>query len=323
MAVTAKFDKSIRRRLSEKYRSAGDFVRLGSPYADGYWTWEIAEGSDAFRDEPITLGLRHTFVAALDFLSRREDAGRSSAGVRLPLSQTRELLVLAAGGIQAVAELTSRTAAKDEVVRRASIGAVARASLEHSATAVWVLAGEDRDERLARALLLEISGVEQLIKYFFEARAGSGIDDLLWARDAYVKVAMEDLGAEVDLERIPKIDGMQVPKKTELIEQAIGRNPYPELSSFAHPNPFHGSTLESSSGGREGQFVTVGGSTIHTEARLVEPTLLSFGVALAMVARYVGSEQAEGIVPWLESCVDIWSEWCGENGCGDNAQTDE
>lgn len=315
LAVSEEFDHGIRERLTEQYRRAGEFLRLGAPYADGYWTWNVAAGSDAWHDGTIALRLRHTFIAELEFTSVGDHPRLSTSGVRLPVSQVRELLVLAAGGVHAIAGLNSQSSSKDEVVRRASIGAVARSSLEHSASAIWVLRGEGRDGRLARALLLEITGIEQLLKYLGAARSTGEIGDLLTARDAYVKVAKEELGVVVDLERVPKLDGMQVPKKTELIEEAIGGNPYPELSSFAHPNPFHGSTLESTSGGRDGQFMTVGGSTIHTESRLVEPTLVAFAHALVLVGRYVGSSEAVDIRAWLESCVGIWNEWCDRNGC--------
>lgn len=314
MTVPAKFDQDIRTRLAAQYRRALTLVRLGVPFNEGYWSWEAEPSSPADVDSPAALRLPHTFIAELSFSTHEAHQDRRH-GVKIPLSQARELLNLAAGGINALAAVTALGSAEDDIARRASIGTIARASLENSATAIWVISGDDRDERLKRALLLEITGIEQLLKYIGSARATGETDDLRRSRDAYVKLAEDDLKLDVTLNGVPKIAGTQVPKKTELIEMAVERNPYPELSSFAHPNSFHGATLATYSGGKDGQFFNVGSSSFHTEGRLAEPALHAFALALVNIADYVGYSGPLPLSEWITKCVQLWNQWCTRNGC--------
>lgn len=314
MTVSERFDQDIRNSLAAQYRRAPTLLRLGEPFKEGYWSWTAEPSSPASLDSPAALRLPHTFIAELNFSDREELQDRRH-GVKIPLSQARELLNLAAGGINALAAITALGSAEDDFARRASIGTIARASLENSATALWVISGDDRDERLKRALLLEITGIEQLLKYIGTARATGEVSDLLRSRDAYVGLARDDLKLEVTLNGVPKIAGTQVPKKTELIEMAVQRNPYPELSSFAHPNSFHGATLATYSGGTDGQFFTVGSSSVHTEGRLAEPALHAFALALIRIAEYVGHRDPLPISEWITECVTLWNKWCTMNGC--------
>ena len=305
----------MRARMSSELRSAADILRLGEPDREGQWAWRVAPDSAACSDGLVMLRLPHTFVAEIDLMSRTPEPKVASGGVRVPLSQARELLSVAAGGFGAIAAVTEIDSPEGSAVRRASIGSIARSSLEHSATATWVLSGGDRSERLKRSIILEVSGIEELLKFLGDARISGETGDLIHARDAYVKLANDELGLGVSLGKPPKIDGLQVPKKTEIIEAAIGGNPYPELSAFSHPNSFHGSTLESHSGGREGQFFNLGDSTMHTEGRLVEPALASFAVAVATVAGYTGSAGSSSLTEWATRCFELWKEWCRGNDC--------
>lgn len=314
MTVPEKFDQDIRTRLAAQYRRALELVRLGEPFNEGYWSWKAEPRSSASEDSPAALRLPHTFIAELSFSDHEELRGRQH-GVKIPLSQARELLNLAAGGINALATITGLGSAEDDIARRASVGSIARASLENSATALWVIGGGDRDERLKRALLLEITGIEQLLKYIGSARATGEVDDLRRSRDAYIKLAKDDLKLDVTLNGVPKMAGMQVPKKTELIEMAVERNPYPELSSFAHPNSFHGAILAKSSGGKDGQFFNVGSSSVHTEGRLAEPALHAFALALVKIAEYIGYQGPFSLAEWITDCVKLWNQWCARNGC--------
>lgn len=314
LTVSEEFDQDIRTSLAAQYRRALSLVRLGEPFNEGYWSWSVEKDSPASADLPTALRLPHTFIAELDF-SDLDDRRERHHGIKLPLSQARELLNLAAGGINALATITALGGAEDDIARRASIGAIARASLENSSTALWVISGRDRDERLKRALLLEITGIEQLLKYMGSARVTGEVDDLRRSRDAYVKLVEDDLKMDITLSGVPKIAGTQVPKKTELVEMAVDRNPYPELSSFAHPNSFHGATIALFSGGKEGQFFNVGSSSVHTEGRLAEPALHAFALALVEIAEYTGHRGPLQLSEWITACVNLWNRWCRRNGC--------
>lgn len=317
VAVSEKFDRRIRASVASQYRRASDLVRLGAPHDDGYWVWNASPASIARADRATRLRLPHTFVAEVNALAL-EIAGEQEGegdGVNLPLSQARELLVLAAGGLGAIASVTQLTSAGSAHIRRASIGSIARTSLEHSATALWVIEGASRQERLKRAILIELDSIGQILKYLPRARPSGEVSELLRAQSIYVDVASTELGLKVEVERTAKIGGEQVPKKTELIDRALSYEAYPELSAFAHPNSFHSSVLSRTSGGYSGQFFTIGESTLHTEARLVEPALLAFGTALIAVARYIDVDDCGSVRIWLESCATLWGQWCRRNGC--------
>lgn len=317
MPVSEKYDRALRSRLAAFYRRAPELLRLGAQDVQGEWVWEISPGSRALGDSVRHLGLPAAFVAEVNALAQGlvDESAEGLEGINLPLSQARELLTTAAGALQAAAAMTQLTSTGSETVRRASLGSIARAAVENSVRVVWVLEGNNREERIKRAVLVELKSIDQLLRYLPQARLTRNDQDLLSARDVFVRLVKDELDLEVELHESPTIGGLQLPNISKEIGRVLTDDSYVELSTFAHPNSFQASVTSSWSSGSNGQYVIVPESSVHTEARLVRPALLAFEKAVGAVSDYIGQEEDGRIERWVESCMELWNDWCSRNGC--------
>jgi hypothetical protein len=222
----------------------------------------------------------------------------------LPLTQARALLKDAAGALAAIGVLT---VSEDELVRFAGIGPLARACAERAATVHWMMSGEDRDGRLRRALLVELSGIEALLRYLPHARLSRRDADLVAMKDRLLDLARENFADCDDDGRM--IGGERLPSLTDRVNGASSPYGYAELNVFTHPTGhLHVTATDWSTGGyRQAAFLPE--STIHDEGRLCEAAILPFVEALADVAVYIQVPDDPGLADWMERCAATWVEW--------------
>lgn len=263
------------------------------------------------------LGLPSSFVAEVNTRAEKiiGDAEDHPDGINLPLSQARELLTTAAGAAEAAATLTQLTSAGSEMTRRASLGSVARTAVENSLRVQWVLEGNTKEERIKRAVLVELKSINQSLRYLPAARLNNNDRDLRHAQEVYVKLVEDELGLDVDLHETPKIHGLQLPNIGREAQRVLRDESYIELSAFTHPNSYLASVTSSYSAGEKGQYIIVPESTLHTEGRLMQPALTAFVKATTSVAEYLGRDDNTELVTWISTCADLWDEWCERNGC--------
>lgn len=305
MTVGLEFDRGIRARLAAHFSHAPIVLDLGVCDTAAN-VWRVSPGSPAHGEQGINTNMFTYLAPEIDDLS---------LGMNLPLTQARALLMDAAWALEAVGIMTTQPEAR---VRFAAIAPLARSATERAATVVWVIGGRHRNQRLRRALLVEIRGLDHLMAYLPTIRKDSDDRDLRAMRRRLLEIADSEAGGHVldKRGRLLSIGGETTPRYGDLVTQATGPTAYPELSVHTHPTGYlHAASSEWSGGGgghRQASFVVR--STVHDEGRLCEPAVLSFGKALALVAGYIGVVHDQA-VDWVREIAATWGEWCTENGC--------
>ena len=304
MAVTSAFDMEVREALGDALRDSISAVRLGAERDEqGSWLWVPAPGSAAASE-------RQSLRSFPYFINEfRADCER---GTNLALSQAREMLADAAGSLAAIGELT---VVRDPSVRRASIGPVARACAERAATTFWVISGGDEKDRLRRALLVELAGLDRLLKLLPGTRSEGKVDDVEVARDEFIRISTATFSTCERGKRGWTIDGHSMPSLTDRVQAVTTSVNYAELNVFTHPTGYvmaaHSETVRAG----HGQVATVPESSLHDEGRLSEPAVLAFARALEVVSAYLGADARGELTAWAASIAALWARWCRANGC--------
>lgn len=301
MNVTSEFDARVRRDLSAAYRRAPALLGLGA-LDEARNVWTNAAGSAATREPLIETGLLVYAVAELD-----------SGGVNLPLSQARSLLSDAAATFKALASITVDD---DTAVRFSAIAPLARSITERASTVAWILAGPNAEQRLQRSLLVEIRGLEFLLKYLPEIRNDRDSSDLVHARNRFLQIADDDAGGfAVDKKgMVLSVGGERRATLTSIVSEMTTPHTYAELSVHTHPTGYLQVASSETSSGGGGQVWFHRKSTVHDEGRLCEGAVLAFGRAVVTVANHIGSE-AGPVYAWTTDVVEHCREWCHANGC--------
>lgn len=298
--VASEFDATVRAALSNAYRRAPTVLRLGM-LDDARNVWNIAPGSPAEREPLIETRLFMYLAAEID------------RGTNLPLSQARSLLADAAAIFKVLGLVILE---HETALRFASIAPLARSIAERSSTVAWVLTADDAEKRLQRALLVEIRGLEFLIRYLPDVRVDRDASDLEHARERFLEIAEVDAGGyELDRARwVLSVGSETRPTLTSIVADSTTPSAYAELSVHSHPTGYlHVASTEWSSGGH-GQVWFERKSTVHDEARLCEGALLAFSKALIAAADHIGAN-TRPVYEWAAGITNLWQDWCAENGC--------
>jgi hypothetical protein len=300
-SITPEFDDRVRADLSAAYRRAPAILELGV-LDRSRGVWRIGRGSPAEREPLIETRLFMYLAAEIE------------GGTNLPLSQARSLLADAAAAFGALGLVTREG---DVALRFASIAPLARSIAERASTVAWVLTGGSGKQRLQRALLVEIRGLEFLLAYLPEVRVDRDSSDLEHARQRLLEIADVDADGFV-LDRrgsVLTIGAETRPTLTSLVSGATVPSAYAELSVHAHPTGYlHVASTEWSSGG-SGQVWFERKSTVHDEGRLCESAVLAFERAVVGVADHIGCDSRPAY-EWVARIADLWQQWCRANGCG-------
>jgi hypothetical protein len=299
-SVTPEFDAKVRADLSAAYRRAPAVLDLGM-LDETRNIWKIGPGSHAERELLVKTRLFMYLVAEID------------GGTNLPLSQARSLLADAAATFVALGLLTIE---EDSALRFAAIAPLARSIAERAATVAWVLTASTAEQRLRRALLVELRGLEFLLAYLPEARRNRNGSDLEHARDRFLEIADVDAGGyELDKKGLVlRVGGETRPTLTSVVSEATVSAAYAELSAHAHPTGYlHLASAEWSRGGN-GQVWFERKSTVHDEGRLCESAVLAFARAVVAVADQIGCNSLPA-TEWAVGIARLWGKWCRSNGC--------
>lgn len=301
MPISSERDEEIRLRLAGQFRSVLDVI--DPPNVDG--TWPIESGSPASTDALLTTGLPNFIVAEV-----------SAGGVHLPLTQARSLMEEAAVSLVV---LGVHTLANDPALRAAGIPPVARAAAEKAATAFWVLDPPDSSVRLTRSLVVEIAGLDSLLRFFPQIATEDGPEQRLrTARATLIQIAERDCGpVEYDKRDRLSIDGIALPSLTKRVKDASGQdNAYAEQSASTHPTGHAALVQATDSWGCGPVVIYRGASTLHDEGRIVSPAAMSFARTAMAIANLIACRPIyDAAVSWLSGIADTWVEWCAENGC--------
>ncbi|WP_395156962.1 hypothetical protein [Ilumatobacter sp.] len=300
MPISPERDDAIRLRLAEQFRSAGEVIDPMS--VEGIWP--IGPGSAASNDRLLTTGLPNFLVAEV-----------SAGGVHLPLTQARSLMEEAA---MAFVSLGLQSLAGDPALRAAAIPPIARAAAEKAATAFWVLDDPDSTMRLNRSLVVEIAGLDSLLRFYPQIATEDGPEQRLRAaRDTLIHIAERDCGPVRYKRTRLSINDVALPSLTQRVKNASGQdNAYAEQSASTHPTG-HATLVRSTDSRGSGPVVTYrGSSTLHDEGRIVSPAAVSFARTATVVAQLISCRPIyDRAAAWLPGIADSWSEWCSENGC--------
>jgi hypothetical protein len=304
--LSRRSDRRLRTELAALYRQAVEVVDFGQE-----WPWTPSKESVAANEPRLVTGLQAFLVAEI----------AEGNGLNLPLTQARSLLREAAGCFEVLAALTVM---ESPVARLASVGPVARSAAEKSSTARWVLAGEspfvdpsDRTGRLTRALIVEISGIEQLLRFFPEIAREDTQEFLQAARTKLLTLAEVECGpVEVTKKQsLRSIAGVSLPSLTQRVSLASGNQFYAEQSAGTHPTGHSAVLTSHSSWAGDGIVYYETRSTVHGESRLVEPAVMAFCAGLARVGQLIEPLEAWSVERWAIELADKWTEWCVANGC--------
>lgn len=300
-SVTPEFDARVRADLSTKYRRAAAVLDLGV-LDETRNVWRIGAGSPAEREPLIETRLFMYLAAEID-----------SGGTNLPLSQARSLLADAAATFAALGLLTVE---HEPALRFAAIAPLARSITERASTVYWALKGSTAEQRLKRALLIELRGLEFLLAYLPEVRVDRDASDLEHAKGSFLEIADVAAGGYV-LDRrglVLSVGGETRRTLTSVVSDATVPFAYAELSVHAHPTGYlEVASTEWSSGGR-GQVWFDRKSTVHDEGRLSESALVAFVKAVVAVADQIGAD-SRPVYDWAAGIISLWQEWCCANGC--------
>lgn len=303
MAVSPMFDMEVRAKIRDALRRSLTVVRLGADDDQVGWLWAPATGSAAASERQS--------LRCFPYVISDLGAG-ALPGTNLALSQSREMLADSAGSLTAIGELT---VIDDPCVRRSSIGPLARACAEKAATAFWVMKGLDEDDRFRRALIVELAGLDRLLQLLPATRSGGTVGDVEAARDEFVRIGKATFSSCEKGRRGWTIDGHSMPSLTDRVQSVTSFTSYAELNVFTHPTGHVMAAHSRVSSARQGQVATAPESSVHDEGRLTEPAVLAFGRALEVAAAYMGIDARAELMDWAASIADLWSRWCGANGC--------
>lgn len=304
--INARLDRKIRKEMAEHYARATEILNLRSADSESPGVWVVAPGSSAESDAGVSTRMWSFLVAEInDKVS--DGPGESN----LPLTISRALLETAAGGLAAIAELT---VSRIEPARLAGIGSLSRSVAEHAGTAHWIVSGSDRDTRLRRAILVELNGIRQLLRYLPDARVNRDASDLEAAYAHFTEIARENFTNFDDGKPI-RIDGKSMPNLTDRVVGVIGREQYAELNVFTHPTGYLSSTYSHGTSGAHRQTAFVRRSTLHDESRLGLAAATAYAFALVGVAAYISAPIADTVGDWLGACGNASDAWCEANGC--------
>jgi hypothetical protein len=305
VTVSTDFDTGVRDALAVAYQRVHRIVfpddSLVSPAP-----WTAAPGSEAEAAPLIELPQRWITQAS---------------PIDLPLSIAHGFMAEAADQIATIGTLQSAP----ESVRFATIGPLARAASERAATVRWLF---DRaltvDQRLARALVLELHGSERLLSFLrsnprqtpeFLERLIDEMASIAEARFGVGQVARNKKGG------VLAVTGERLPSKTDLFRSGSAGTPewgaacYGELSVFTHPTSESRAFLSNEYMVAERQLIFAPRSSVHDEGRLMEPCLLILSEACVLVFAYLGRDLITEVREWNLSAVQLWQSWCTENGC--------
>lgn len=306
MAVSEDFDTRIRQQLSELLRAARHHILLSAEHQES--GWHPREGSEAQSEPGIDLDLWHIVVALSD------------EGVDLPLTVARALLSEAADQLAGLADLQ----VAEHYLRFASTGPLARASAERSFTVCWIFSASTRQERVARSLIFELSGMDRLLAYP-NATADRDTEPLRRTKEALVNAATSIFGeTPVVFDKrgnVLEVFGERLPSRNALFKASYTSDPlagagsYGELSVLTHPTGHARAESAERWLVQSRQIVYVPRSSVHDEGRLLEPAVLGLALGGARVGAYLGLETR--LAEWAESIADTWVMWCRENGCRD------
>lgn len=313
MTVTEDLDREVRKGL--RALLASTFSRLGmvSASAGDSMTWDVNEGSPASAAILMTRGTWDWTVAGLN------DAGGADPVLTVAGGFLRE----AADGLALAGHIQTLTAE----ARVAGLGSVVRTATEKLVTAAWLLDTGSPESRLARAVLIELDGIQWQMRYLEDAGEYQAHEELQAEHDGIVQAVDDVLGAKAvkrgSGKKVIRVAGEQLPTKTALFNHVLsgdemnrGRAMYGEHSIFAHPTGYRQAVFSEPLRGVEGtQIVYANRSNVHDEGRLFEPALLALAHAMTSVGDYIGQNLRPAATDLLTSVADLWQEWCTANGC--------
>jgi hypothetical protein len=306
--ISEERDRELRAQLAALYRQAPTVI--GFTGTDSDPLWPIHSDSIAARCPGIETGLPAFFVAELD-----------QRGLDLPLTQARVLMNEAASCFVVLAELT---VLPSDATRLAGVAPIARSAAEKAATVHWVLAPEgewpdpeDFVGRLTRSLVVEISGIEQLLRFYPEIQTREITTTLTEARRRLLEIAEQECGTVVRNynDSLRSIAGVDMPSLTQRVSRASDRPAYAEQSAGTHPTGHIALVSSQTSVGQSGLAAFPARSTMHGEGRVTEPAVTAFGHATVDVGRLLWPVEHWLIKDWVVSILAVWNAWCTENGC--------
>lgn len=314
MSVVAEdFDAEVRRELCGLLASTVPRLGLVGTSEGGQMAWDVTKGSPASDAVLVAQGTWDWVVAALN------DAG----GVDLVLTVAGGFLREGVEGLALVGHIqTLRVEA-----RLAGLGPVVRAAAEKLVTAAWIVDAESPEARLARAVLVELDGIQWQLRYLADAGEEQMHDELQADHDGIVQAVKDLLGPEAvkrgSAGTVVRVVGEQLPTKTGLFNYVLsgaeknrGRAMYGEHSVFAHPTGYLRVVYAEPLRGVEGtQLLYAPRSTVHDEGRLIEGALIAFAHATANFGYYIGCDLRPAVTDLITSAVALWERWCTANGC--------
>jgi hypothetical protein len=282
MTVTEAFDRAIRARIRELLHSLLGILPPDSGEEDRGLT--VADGAPAEQALLCTGGLWQWVVAGLG------EAG----GADPVLSRCLPLLYESIDGMALAGDLQVRPVRE----RIAGFGPVVRVATESAVTAAWLVKPDTPEERLARAGIVELKGVESQIAYLAD-EAGRRIE---------LEQELRGIAGELDKllgagavrwsasGKVTHVFNQHYPKMMERYEAVFnehegmsGRAAYVEQSLFSHPVGYRDAVFsEPLSESRGTRVVHTPRSTVHDEGRLAGPALMALGIASAEIGKYVG-----------------------------------
>lgn len=303
MAISDSRDRELRSQLAVLYRQAPQLVAMDTdPSAP---VWRVPPGSVAASERGIDTRLMAYAIAELS----------TETGMHLPLTQARALLDDAARCFVALASLTESA---DVGVRRAAIGPLARSAAEKAATVLWVLKGSGREERLGRALLVELDGIAWLRTYYEHAQTQPPTTPRLdAARTRLLEIADDECGGhKLDKRgRVIAVGDQRLPSFTARVGAVTADDSYAEQSVYTHPTGHFLGVSSRESVARDGLSTFTPQSTLHDEGRLCEPAALALLLAMMEVASLLAPIPASIAPDWSTGVLNAWQTWCRENGC--------
>jgi hypothetical protein len=156
----------------------------------------------------------------------------ASGGTNLPLTQARALLTDCAATFKVIGSVTLEN---ETPVRFAAMAPLARSVVERAATVAWVLTASGEEQRLRRALIVEIRGLEFLRAYLPDVRTERDASDLEQARARFLELARTEAGGyELDKKGfLLDVGGEQRPTLTSIVSDATVPHAYAGLSVHA------------------------------------------------------------------------------------------
>lgn len=309
MTVTAEFDLEIRDTIRELLGSLTGLLPPDGDEDDRALT--VAASAPAQQALLCTAGVWHWVVAGLG----------EGGGADPVLSRCVPLLHESLDGMALAGDLQTRPVRE----RIAGFGPVVRVATESAVTATWLVKPDTPEQRLARAGIVELKGVESQIASLAE---GEG-------RRIELEQELRGIAGELDRllgagavrwnpnGKVTHVADQHYPKMMERYEEAFegsdgmsGSTAYIEQSLFSHPIGYRDVVFsEPLSESRGTRVVHTPRSTVHDEGRLAGPGMMALGIATAEAGKYIGLELWPSVREVIMELADTWDRWCRENGC--------